>query len=195
MVKGSTLNAEGRIAYVATGAFGLAIVDAMDFKFPIVLSQLDLAGDATDVDVDPRLNIAAVATAASGLAIVDVTDPSNPQLIRTIAGHATQVEVFEGVAYTNQGSDLRAYDLLTGERLQSLALNGGNITGIAREGSVFYTMDDSRILRRRSFHRPGGGPGDPHDARWRRQAVRGQRDRLRAGGNQFHRRIRHGQRE
>ena len=147
VVKGSTLNAEGRIAYVATGAFGLAIVDAMDFKFPIVLSQLDLAGDATDVDVDPRLNIAAVATAASGLAIVDVTDPSNPQLIRTIAGNATQVEVFEGVAYTNQGSDLRAYDLLTGERLQSLALNGGNITGIAREGSVFYTMDDSRVLR------------------------------------------------
>ena len=119
----------------------------MDFKSPIVLSQLDLPGDATDVDVDPRLNIAAVAAAAGGLAIVDVTDPSSPQLLRTLASNATQVEVFEGVAYANHGSDLRSYDLLTGERLQSLPLSGGNITGIAREGSLLYTIDDSRILR------------------------------------------------
>ena len=147
VVKGSTLNAEGRIAYVATGAFGLAIVDATDFKVPIVRSQLDLAGDATDVDVDPRLNIAAVATGASGLVIVDVANPSSPQLVRTIAGNTTQIEVFEGVAYVNQGGDLRAYDLLTGERQQSLPLNGGNITGIAREGSTLYTMDSARILR------------------------------------------------
>jgi hypothetical protein len=43
---------EENLAYVATGSYGLAIVDLSRFDNPIILGQLDLPGDATDVAVD-----------------------------------------------------------------------------------------------------------------------------------------------
>ncbi len=147
VVEGSTQNVNQQTAFVATGSHGLAIVDASDFDNPIVLGQLDLEGNATDVGVDSRLEIAAVAANAGGLHLVDVSDPMLPSLIQTIAVNGGQIEVVDGVAYVNNGSELRAYDLITGDRLQTLGLGGGNIAGIAREGSVLFTMDANRLLR------------------------------------------------
>ena len=59
--EGSTTNSQQQIAYVALGSRGLAIVDASQFQMPILLGQLDLPGDATDVAVDSSLGVAAVA--------------------------------------------------------------------------------------------------------------------------------------
>jgi hypothetical protein len=144
VIEGSTLKDQQQTAFVATGSYGLALVDVSQFQKPIVLSQLDLAGDSTDVSVDTRLNIAAVASTA-GLHLVNVADPQRPQLIQTLSSAGGQVEAFEGIAYVADGATLRSYDLLTGEALQSLSVSA-SITGLARGGTMLFTMDAGRVL-------------------------------------------------
>jgi hypothetical protein len=139
VVEGSILDGQRQTAYVATGPFGLAIVDASRFNNPVVLGQLDLSGDSIDVAVDSRLGIAAVAGKSGGLHLVDVSDPMMPRLLQTIPVLADQVEIFEGVAYVATATDVRGYDILTGERLGMLALPGaGNVSGLARERDKLY---------------------------------------------------------
>jgi hypothetical protein len=141
VVEGSALDPSSQTAYVATGSHGLAIVDASQFNNPIILGQLDLLGDATDVGVDANLQLAAVASNSGGLQIVDISDPMQPKLLRTVNIIPNQVEVLNGVAYATVNSSLQAVDLLTGEILQNLALPGvGTVTGMAREGSKLYTF-------------------------------------------------------
>jgi hypothetical protein len=137
----------GQRAFVASGSHGLAVVDVSQNQRPLTLAELDLSGDATDVGVDTSLSLAAVASNSGGLHIVDVTVAASPTLVHTIAGNFSQVEVLDGVAFTSVGGELRSYDMLTGERLQSLSLSGGTITGVARESSTLYTMDSSNVLR------------------------------------------------
>jgi methionine-rich copper-binding protein CopC len=145
-LEGSTTSAETQTAYVATGSHGLAIVDASNFQRPLVLSQLDLAGDAVDVAIDARLGIAAVAS-TTALHLVNVSDPSRPALVRSIPIAATQVEVADGVAYVAIGTAIESYSLLTGERLQLLPVGATNvITALARDGTTLYALDASRAL-------------------------------------------------
>ena len=146
-VSGSTTRAGEQTAYVATGSHGIVVVDVSNFQRPLVRGQLDLPGDATDVAVDPALGIAAVATNAGGLIFVNVADPTAPTIARTLNVNSGQVEVSDGIAYAAVGGELRSYDLLTGEWLQSLSLSSGTIRGIAREGTTLYTMDSNRVLR------------------------------------------------
>ena len=139
VVEGSTTNSQTQTAYVATGSYGLAVVNASQFNNPIILGQLDLPGDATDVAVDSNLQIAAVATNNGGLQLVDVSDPMLPVLKQTININASQVEVVDGIAYATVGTSLRAVDLLSGEQIQQVTLpSSGTVTGLARDGSYLY---------------------------------------------------------
>lgn len=151
VVEGSLLKAEQLTAYVATGSYGLAMVDISQFKSPIVLGQLDLPGDATDVSVDTSLGIAVVASNAGGLHFIDVSNSTSPTLIRTIAATPSQVEVFDGFAYVTIGSDLRSYNLLTGELVQSVSVSTGSLVGLAREGNTLYTTDSTNTIRATTF--------------------------------------------
>ena len=147
-VEGSTSSSGGQTAYVATGSYGLAIVDASQFNKPLVRSQLQfIGGNATSVAVDPNLNVAAVADNAGGLVLVDVSNPSSPTIIKTIGINASQVKVKDGVAYASVGGNIQSYDLQTGDWLQTLSVSSGTITGLAREGQTLYTMDSNRVLR------------------------------------------------
>ncbi len=146
VLAGSILDAQGMTAYVATGSHGLAIVDASRLTNPIVLGQLDLSGTASDVAVDSRLQIAAVA-AGSGLHLVDVSDPVMPTLRQTLPVGANRVEVFDGLAWVTVGEELRAYDLLTGEREASLELVNESLGDLAREGSFLYVISGNNRLR------------------------------------------------
>ena len=92
VLEGSPTNPTALTAYVATGSHGLAIVDASQFNAPIILGQLDLPGDATDVSVDPNLKIAVVAANTGGLHFIDISDPMQPVLLRTINANSNQVE-------------------------------------------------------------------------------------------------------
>jgi hypothetical protein len=145
-IAGTTSNAGQLTAYVATGSYGLAIVDESNSRSPKILGQIQLSGTATDVGVDATLQLAAVATGAGGLEIVSVADPTVPKLFQSAPINATSVQVFEGVAYANDGGTLDAVDLTTGEVLQKLSLTGSLITGLPREGSKLYAMDASDTL-------------------------------------------------
>ncbi len=147
VIQGSILQAEGQTAYIATGSHGLAIVDSTQFNNPIVLGQLDLPGINVDVAVESRLQMAVLAGSTGGLHFVDVSDPMLPTLIKTISINANLVVVLEGVAYVAVGSQLRSYDMATGDRLQTLILDGVDLTGLACEGLTLYSMDTNRILR------------------------------------------------
>ena len=141
VLEGSTQNSQGQTAYIATGSYGLAIVDTSDFDNPIILGQLNLpGGDATDVAVDINLQVAAVATNTGALKLVDVSDPMLPKVEQTINIPANQVEIVNGIAYATVGTLMYAIDLVTGEELQQLNLGGsGTVTGMAREGEKLYT--------------------------------------------------------
>lgn len=141
-IKGSTDSETELTAYIATGSHGLGIVDASQFNDPIILGQIELDGDTQDVAVDNQLSIAAVSAQSAGLHLVDVVDKAIPDLIRTLNANSTQVEVFNGVAFTSDDSNLVSYDLLTGELIQLLNLDGSTITGMSREGDHLYTMDN-----------------------------------------------------
>jgi len=141
VVAGTSGDVRQHTAYVATGSHGLALVDVSQFDEPILLSQLDLAGDAVDVAVDERLQLAAVASDIGGLHRLDVSDPLLPRLLDPLPLRATQVEAVDGIAYVASGDSLRAIDLGTGESLQQLSLPGsGTVTGLAREGTRLYTF-------------------------------------------------------
>ena len=146
---GSSLAPLGQTAYVATGSAGLAIIDASNFQAPVVKSQLALnGGNATDVAVDPQLNIAAVADGSGGLVLVDVTNPAHPVIKQTISGiNATHVIAVDGIVYASVGIDIQAFDMASGTPVQTLSFNGSAITGLARDGLTLYSMDANHVLR------------------------------------------------
>jgi len=147
VIEGSITEPEQLTAYVATGSYGLALVDVSRFDNPIVLGQLDLPGDAADIAVDPVLEIAAVAANGGGLHLVDVSDPMLPVLIQTLEQDAHLVEAVDGVVYAAVDDDLKSFELQTGNRLQKLNISGTRLTGLTREGLTLYTMDTGRRLQ------------------------------------------------
>jgi hypothetical protein len=156
VLQGSLADPSKETAYVATGSYGLAIVDVSNFQKPVVLGQLRMeGGTATSVAVDPVLGLAAVADGpygaandTGGLRIVNIADPTGPALVQTIQINPSVVQVVGGILYTNDGATLQAYDMATGEKLQDLAPSGGaGITSIVHDGTMLYTMDGNRTLR------------------------------------------------
>ncbi|ANL30128.1 phosphatidic acid phosphatase protein (plasmid) [Rhizobium phaseoli] len=159
-----------KVAFVATGSYGLALVNVTAALRPLILSEFDLASVATDVAVDTRLGIAVVATGTDGLKLIDISDPTAPVLIQTVSGSATQVEIIDGIAYASDGMVLESLDIATGEVLQMLPLGSAPLTAIARDGTTLYTMDTNNTLRvvdlgagamalAGSITLPGGGNG------------------------------------
>ena len=150
VVESDGVNGGRLTAYVATGDYGLALVNVSDPRAPSILSQLDLAGAATDVAVDGATNLVAVATGATGVAIIDATLANAPRLVRTLAVSATQVEIFDGLAYVVSGGIVSAYDLATGQQVKGLLLPGANypVTGLAIENGKLFALE----------YNPGFGP-------------------------------------
>ena len=123
------------------------MIDVGNPSQPILLNQLPLPGDATDVAVDFDLRIAAVAANDGGLHLVDIADSGSPRLLSTCPAKAERVEVVNGVAYFVSGGLLRAVDLLSREALPSLASPLGSVLGMTREGTMLYFTDPGSNLR------------------------------------------------
>jgi len=153
-VRGVAVESEGDLgdssvmAFVATGSYGIAVVDVSNSFRPAVVSEVDLPGTAVNIAVDSSLDIAAVASGASGLHLVDVSNPAAPTLINTIAISATQVEIIDGIVYANDGGTLKSFDLTTGNEIQTLDLFGAAtmVSGLAHEGRFLYVLDNSNIV-------------------------------------------------
>ena len=136
----------GLVVAVATGTYGVGFVDMAQLDRPVLLSEVDLPGDSLDIAFDGFLDVAAVASGGGGLNIVTLAGS-----VRNIAIKASVVEIVDGIVYVNNVGELRSYDLLSGERLQTLSLSDSAIVSIAREGSMLYTVDATRILRAIDF--------------------------------------------
>ncbi|WP_235578406.1 Ig-like domain-containing protein [Pseudorhodoferax sp. Leaf267] len=139
-------------AYVATGSYGLAVVDVSQTTAPAVRAQLDLSGNNVDVAVDAVRQLALVAAGDAGLHIVDVRDPTAPVLRQTLVfdGSVQNVRIRDGLAFVSAGANLAVVDLNTGDVLQTLNLanqGGGAVTGLALDGATLYSMDSTRTLR------------------------------------------------
>ncbi|MBX3670121.1 MAG: choice-of-anchor D domain-containing protein [Rhodocyclaceae bacterium] len=151
-VTGSAQDPTQLTAYVATGEYGLAIVDVSRFTRPEIAGQIDLNGVNGDVSVDPLRQIAAVAGGTAGLHLVDVSDPAAPQLTQSVllADPVTRVEVRDGLAFVAAGKNIATIDLNTGEVRQTLnlsALGGATLTDLVFEGERMYSMDTLFHLR------------------------------------------------
>ena len=136
------------LALVATGSYGLAVVDGSDAKQPVVLSQLQLAGGAASgIAVDAQAQVAAVADGPGGLQLISYADLANPTVIATAPGNFTHVVLLGGVAYASTGGTVQALDAQTGELLGTLGGAQGAVTGLALDGATLYAMDTGRVLR------------------------------------------------
>ncbi len=138
-VVGSTTNAAQQTAYVATGSYGLAIVDASNPLAPVVLSQIALPGDSVGVAVDPELKIAAVAS-SSGLNLVDVSNPASPKLLQTVNVAATAVRVLDGIAYVANGTQVTAIDMQSGATLDQENFTGGTVDDLSIAQGDLYVL-------------------------------------------------------
>ncbi len=136
---GSLETDEAQTAYVATGSYGLAIVDASQFQNPVVLGQLQLPGNSVDVSVDSSLQIAAVASGSS-LNLINVSNPTQPTLIQSLDIAAEAVKVFEGVAYVAEGNEVVAVDLVTGGILASESFSGGEVDDLGIDQVNLYVL-------------------------------------------------------
>lgn len=142
VVEGSNIGDREQIAYLATGSHGFAIVDTSEFDNPIVLGQLDLPGDATDVAVDSNLQLAALATNNGGLQLVDISDPMEPKVSNSLSLSANQVEIANGIAYVASGNNglLVSVDLFTGSIIEERKYAGGQIQDMAVSNTSLYTV-------------------------------------------------------
>ena len=141
---------DGTTAYVAMDDAGLAVVDLSDPLAPILIGSVDLLGVSSSVAVDDTRALAVLGSQFidPGLRIVDISDPTAPQLVRTISLPAgvSQVEALDGIAYAASGTALLAIELASGDALQTLALGGTVITGLARDGELLFAMDSGGKL-------------------------------------------------
>ncbi|MCA9050793.1 MAG: Ig-like domain-containing protein, partial [Planctomycetaceae bacterium] len=137
-----------QIGIAANGTEGLTVFDASRFDQPVVLGRVELSGDAQDVAVDPLSSTAVVAAGDGGLHFVDFSEPLVPVRNRTTGRNTTAVDIIDGIAYAASGRVIMSYDVVSGDLLTLTNIPGGvEITDLAHEGSVLYSLDRDRILR------------------------------------------------
>ena len=142
-------NAATVLAYVATGSYGLAIVNVTNRTAPVVLGQVQLttaANPAVSIAVDPLLRYAAVAT-GSAVIVVDVSDPLAPRQVYVKPLAASDVQVRDGVFYAASNGQLGAYDLSTGEQLATAPLSQQAVNGLVINGNQLYVSDAAGVIR------------------------------------------------
>ena len=130
---------------------GLAIVDVSQFNKPLLVGQLAFPFASSSANaplaVDPTVQVAALVT-PNNLQLVDVSTPAAPALITTVTlNRPGAVDAFDSVAYVGVGKNLEAFDLRSGTALQTLALAGQPIVGLAHDASTLYSMDSAGTLQ------------------------------------------------
>ena len=102
-----------KLAYVANGSDGLAIVDFTDPKNPQLRGSVDLDGIAKDLVIDGGR--AYVALAGAGVATVDVSNPDAPKELDTdqTPGSATAIAISPAVngLFVADWNDIRIFDI------------------------------------------------------------------------------------
>ncbi len=69
-----------------------------------------------------RREMTAEASGQGGLHLINVADPTKPLPLLTIPANAGHVELFDGLAYATVANQIQAYDVVSGELVDSLSL-------------------------------------------------------------------------
>ena len=143
----SPTSAQGaQLAYIATGTYGLAIVDTSNRLTPKILSQYQLNGVATSVAVDTSLQLAVVAL-GNGIVVFDVSDPKNPALLYSRSMQASQVATANGYIYAQNNGTLQQIDFATGNLTSVTPIDASAVNGLLVQGSDLFVMHASGLLQ------------------------------------------------
>lgn len=149
VVAAATDDPDRSLAYVATSAGGLYVVDYSAPLRPVTIGGVPLAGLNNDVAVDPFTQMAAITAGDTGVHLVNISNPNRPLRLTTIqlAHPATRVETHNGIAYVAAGPNLVALDLNSGQTLHQTVLGTARILDLVRIGDTLFTMDSSHVVR------------------------------------------------
>lgn len=100
----------GKLAFIANGAAGLAIVDLSQPTALKLLARLDTASYAFDLAVTPDGQTAFVADNSNGVVVVDLRQPTKPRQVAVIPSSAASA----GVALSGNGQTLYIADQADG---------------------------------------------------------------------------------
>lgn len=112
------------IAYLATGTYGLAIVDVQRPEAPVLLSQLDLPGLNISLAFTAERKVLAIAALPErvvgfdyALHFVDVADGTHPRLLRSYHLPVKDVAADQGLTLAALDREVRVYDSATGTEM------------------------------------------------------------------------------
>ena len=91
---GTRVSLQGRYAYVAAGASGVAVVDLLDPSAPTVVARINDIGYVYDLDFNG--NTLYVARGDKGVLMVDVTNPLKPVAGRSMTSSGSVESVVAG---------------------------------------------------------------------------------------------------
>ena len=95
----NAVEVSGDLVFVASGCFGLSVVDVTNLQTPVLVAQLATPGSANDVRVAGTV---AYVAEDDGLQLVDVSDPAHPVLLGSLsfpAGRQVRVAVGGNLVY------------------------------------------------------------------------------------------------
>lgn len=141
----STANPDAIIAYVATGQAGFASVDITDPLQPVILSELNLLGDSTDLAVDLGNGRVFVAAGSAGIHVIDVSNPALPRVVQNIStpGPPRRLVLNERGLFAASNNELLAIDPTLGVVVSQLTATGAVLEAIAAEGDHVFVNDQN----------------------------------------------------
>ncbi|MCU0963175.1 MAG: Ig-like domain-containing protein, partial [Pirellulaceae bacterium] len=145
-----------KLAYLAIGTAGMAIVDVTDFARPTLISQLALPGPSTSnreirtISLDVQRKLLAAASPTGGVHVLDVADPTQPRIALTIAlsgaDPVAAVELFDGQIFIAAGGEVRSHNIVTGDSDGTFELGNQRVLGMSRRGyHLFVTLEDFTV--------------------------------------------------
>ncbi|MFM7071338.1 MAG: Ig-like domain-containing protein, partial [Planctomycetota bacterium] len=154
------------LALVATGSYGLDVVDTTQLLAPTSIGRINLPDDIGDVAYDPALRVAVATGGASQLFFVNLAEPTDPQLRTTLTlpeSGVRRVEIRDGLAYATGYSKLYVIDIASATLVRTVETNAYDIVDIAIDGDLLVLLESRPRLY--SYKLDNGDPvfGDQFD--------------------------------
>jgi len=140
----------GSLAYLATGADGIRILDVTEPSNPVEISHYDAPGETKGLF--HKDSFLYTANGKNGLQIIDVSNPFKPALIGSykIRGDTTDVTVIDNWAFAAGGkAGLLALNVKnkTSPKEETTLSQKGNVSVVSEKDNLVFYIDNKRYLR------------------------------------------------
>lgn len=142
-----SITIRGKLAFIANGAAGLAIVDTSQPSALKILGKLDTSSYAFDLALTPDGRTAFVADNSNGVVVVDVSQPSKPRQLAVIPSSAASA----GVALSAHGQTLYIADQANGIQIVDVSqpqapLHKGQFNPVGHPQRLVVSKDGRWLL-------------------------------------------------